>query len=180
MANVLPAGVTTTTTRCPSAALAETVIVAVSDVPFESTVMLDAVIVESTAPAVVRKESELAPPRFAPLIEMVKLVPFDADVGESDWMSGPVVSETAGLCGDPEVTASLRRIETGEASGAPMSVGDKRLTDTWATAGATESVPGRRTEIVATGAVSLIPVWCSTDTELAITTCARDGFRIAT
>ena len=82
--NELPFGVVTTTTRCPSAELAETVMVAVSDVPLASTLRFVTVMVESIAAAVVRKVTPVAPPKFAPLIVRVKFVPFAPDAGESD------------------------------------------------------------------------------------------------
>ena len=151
--------------RCPRAALPDTVMLAVNELPLGSTVMFEAEIVESTAPAVVRKDNPVVPLRFAPLIVIVKVVPFEAEVGESDCTTGPVVIATGALCvapeveasfrrteivvatGEPETEASLRRTETDGATGVPVSVAVKRLTETGTAHGATESVATRRTEI---------------------------------
>ena len=177
----LPADVVTTTTRWPRAALPDTVMLAVSEVPLGSTVMFEAETVESTAPAVVRKDNPVAPSRFAPLIVIVKVVPFEAEAGETDCTTGPVVTATPALCGAPEVAASFRRTEIVAATGAPVSVDDKRLTETGALQGATESVVPRRTETAAPiSAPSVIAVRRSTESDAENGASARDELRMAT
>ena len=150
--------------RCPRAELEETVMVAVSDVPVPSTLMFDAVIVESSAPAVVRKDSPVAPSKFEPVIVRVKLVFLAPDVGETESISGPLVTETAALCGAPDTEGS-KRTETELEIGAVLSAAN-RLTETRA-AGATLSVVNRLTETDVTGATESA---CNRRTDMAVAT----------